>query len=166
MAVMAESVFNPHSKTTERAQRDVQRSRWHRTDASVPGCLRILVVDDNEDSADSLVMLLRIEGHAARAAYSGLSAIRIAVDWCPQAIVQDIAMPGMTGYDVARTLRQWPGTTGALLIALSGSEERKRSKEAGFDHHLVKPVDFEEIRRLLSRLIPEPDHAIPKASAA
>ena len=125
-----------------------------------------MVVDDNEDAAESLAMLLRIEGHEVKTAYSGQSAVRIAVDWCPEAIVQDIVMPGMTGYDVVRALRQWPGTRGALLIALSGSEEKKRSKEAGFDHHLVKPVDFKEICRLLSRLVPEPRDAIRKASAA
>ena len=130
------------------------------------GRLHILVVDDNEDAADSQAMLLRMDGHEVKTAYGGPSAMRIAMDWCPQAIVQDIGMPGMSGYEVARALRQYPVTRHALLIAVSGTEDRGRSKEAGFDHHLVKPVDFDELRKILVPLIPETRNSIRKASAA
>jgi CheY-like chemotaxis protein len=101
-------------------------------------------------------MLLFMDGHEVRSAYAGAAAVRIARDWCPDAVVQDIGMPGMSGYDVARALRQRPDTRKALLIALSGSEEKAGSEAAGFDHHLVKPVDFDDIRDLLARLSGHP----------
>src|SRR4030095_16087142 len=100
--------------------------------------------DDNEDAAESMAMLLRIDGHEVKTAYEGPSAVRIAAEWNPQAMVQDIGMPGMSGYDVAKALRQRSGTKDILLIAVTGSEDRARSTDAGFHHHLVKTVRFRE----------------------
>lgn len=111
-------------------------------------------------------MLLRIDGHEVKTAYEGPSAVRIAAEWNPQAMVQDIGMPGMSGYDVAKALRQRSGTKDILLIAVTGSEDRARSKDAGFNHHLVKPVSFEEIRRILTNLHPEAEDELGRKSAA
>ena len=112
-------------------------------------------------------MLLRIDGHEVKTAYEGPSAVRIAVDWNPQAIVQDIGMPGMSGYDVAKALRQRSATKDTVLIAVTGSEDRALSKDAGFNHHFVKPVDFQEIREILTHLHPDADeNQLGRKSAA
>jgi len=106
--------------------------------------LRVLVVDDNADSADTMLTSLRIEGHEADVVYDGESAIQRASEFRPDAVLLDIGLPGMSGLDVARVLRTRPETQHALLIALSGygqAEDRQRSLEAGMDHHLTKPVD-------------------------
>lgn len=106
--------------------------------------LRILVVDDNHDAADSLVLLLQLHGHTAEAAYDGLSAVEIAQRNCPDVIFLDIGLPGMDGYAVARALRAAPETVATRIVALSGyarEEDRKRSRAAGFDDHLAKPLD-------------------------
>jgi CheY-like chemotaxis protein len=150
MAVVTKMISS-HVKTESTPGQAQDRSSQHRH-ISPSRRLHILVVDDNEDAADSLAMLLFMDGHEVRSAYAGASAVRIARNWCPDAVVQDIGMPGMSGYDVARALRQRPDTRKILLIAVSGSEERARSEDAGFDHHLVKPVDFDEIRDILARL--------------
>lgn len=118
-----------------------------------PRCLRLLVVDDNVDSAESFAILLRFSGHEVRTAYDGPSALGMVADYAPRVVLLDIGLPGMDGYEVARRLRQHPATAGALLIAVSGygqAEDRNCSREAGFDHHLVKPVDFEELGSLLA----------------
>ncbi|WP_169796560.1 CheR family methyltransferase [Chondromyces crocatus] len=106
--------------------------------------LRVLVVDDNEDSAESLSMLLELTGNDVKMAHDGLSALEMALQHRPDLILLDIGMPGMTGYEVAQKLRQMPALEGVLLVAMTGwgqDEDRRRSKEAGFDHHLVKPVE-------------------------
>jgi CheY-like chemotaxis protein len=108
---------------------------------------RILVVDDNVDSAESMATLLRLEGHDVRTLYAGERVAAAARDFRPDVILLDIGLPGMTGYDVARSVRTDPDAGGAAirLIALSGygrPEDRERARAAGFDEHLVKPVDF------------------------
>ncbi len=112
---------------------------------------RILVVDDNKDAADSLAMFLQIKGHDVRTADDGLAAVQEAEAFQPGVILLDIGLPTMNGYKVAERIRQERGET-VLLIALTGwgqQEDRQRSQEAGFDHHLTKPVDFDSLSRLL-----------------
>src|SRR5581483_5397086 len=100
---------------------------------------RLLVVDDNKDAADSLAMLLRLQGHEVRVAYSGMAALEMTKTYTPDVVFLDIGMPGMDGYEVARRLRQTPGLGNVMLAALTGwgqKEDRRRTAEAGFDHHL------------------------------
>ena len=114
--------------------------------------LRVLVVDDNVDAAQSLAAVLGAAGHTVRTAHNGPAAVGAAVGLRPDAVVLDIGLPGMDGYDVAKALKQGP-SAGAVLIALTGygqDEDRRRSKEAGIDHHLVKPVDPAELMELLA----------------
>jgi signal transduction histidine kinase len=112
---------------------------------------RILVVDDNQDAADSLSMLLRLDGHEVKTAYGGEQALQLAADFAVDFVLLDIGLPGMNGYEVARRLRE-KGMT-AQLIALTGygqPEDVRRAKEAGFDAHLVKPVDIDRMLEILS----------------
>jgi two-component system CheB/CheR fusion protein len=116
--------------------------------------LRVLVVDDNEDAAASLALLLRMgQGHQTRAAHDGLGALLSAQEFRPDVVLLDLALPGgLDGYEVARRLRELPATQGALLIALTGygqEEAHRRSRAVGFDAHLVKPVDLELLGRLI-----------------
>ncbi len=114
--------------------------------------LRVLVVDDNADAADSLAWLLRHGDHEVRTAHDGRQAVEVAHEFRPQAVVLDLGLPEIDGYEVARRLRQHADTRGALLVALSGygqQEHRRRSSEAGFDYHFVKPLDFGGLQRIL-----------------
>jgi PAS domain S-box-containing protein len=114
---------------------------------------RILVVDDNRDAVDSLAMMLKLSGNDVEVAYDGVSALRIAQSLRPDAVVLDIGLPGMDGYEVARRLRLQPETAGALVVAVTGygqKEDRERAHEAGFDHHLVKPIEADMLLSLLS----------------
>src|SRR5262249_5720883 len=112
---------------------------------------RVLIVDDNIDCAKSLAELLRLAGHDVRLAHDGSAALELAQAFRPEAIVLDIGLPGMDGYEVARQLRA-RDSKGVVLVALTGygrDEDRRRSLEAGFDHHLVKPVGYEALRQVL-----------------
>ncbi len=116
---------------------------------------RLLVVDDNRDAADSLALLLRLQGHEVRVAHDGPAALQIAAAYRPDLVFLDIGMPGMDGYEVARRLRQTPGLENVVLSALTGwgqQEDRRRTAEVGFDHHLVKPPEPKALERLLSDL--------------
>ncbi len=113
---------------------------------------KILVVDDNVDAADTLEALLGMDGFAVTTAYDGVAAVAQARASAPDIVVMDIGMPGMDGYDAARQIRKQPGGDKIMLIALTGwgqSNDRKRATEAGFDHHLVKPVDYELLMKCL-----------------
>lgn len=113
---------------------------------------RILVVDDNKDAAESLSLLLQLARHEVRIALDGPAALAAAREFCPEVVLIDIGLPGMNGYEVARNLRQWPEMAGAQLVAITGygqEEDRRLSLEAGFDVHLTKPVDPEELQRFL-----------------
>ncbi len=113
---------------------------------------KILVVDDNRDSAMSLSLLLELDGHEVRRAYDGLEALEIADDFRPDITLLDIGMPKLDGYGAARELRRREWAKGALLVALTGwgqQEDKRLAREAGFDHHMVKPVDPEALRQLL-----------------
>jgi two-component system CheB/CheR fusion protein len=116
------------------------------------GARRVLVVDDNVDTAESLAMLLGMDGYDVCTAHSGPAAIDAARRFAPQAVVLDIGLPGMDGYTVARALRADVTFAGCRLIAVSGygqDEDRRRAREAGFDEHLVKPVEPDALRALL-----------------
>jgi CheY-like chemotaxis protein len=115
----------------------------------------VLVVDDNVDAAVSLGMLLRLAGQDVRVAYDGPTALRMAVEFQPHLVLLDIGMPGMDGYEVCRRLRGEIGLAQATLAALTGwgqDEDRRRSHEAGFDRHIVKPVDPSVLQRLIDEL--------------
>jgi len=114
--------------------------------------LRMLIVDDNRDAADSLAMLLRISGHDIRTAYDGAEALQAAKEFRPDVVLLDIGLPKMDGHEVAQQLRQEPWGRRICLIAVTGwSEEtdRAKSRAAGFDHHLVKPLDTAQLAQLL-----------------
>ena len=113
---------------------------------------RILVVDDNVDAASSLSMLLSLDGHDVQAAYDGQSALRLAEEFRPAVVLLDIGLPRMDGYQVARRLRELPDMQSVLLVALTGygqEDARRRSHEAGFDAHLVKPLDLAALQTVL-----------------
>jgi CheY-like chemotaxis protein len=119
-------------------------------------CYRILVVDDNRDAAESMRVLLKLMGAEVRAAFDGLEALEVAASFHPQAVLLDIGMPKLHGYDVARRFRQDEGGRQMVLIALTGwgrEEDRRRAEEAGFDGHLTKPVQASDLRELLERLM-------------
>jgi CheY-like chemotaxis protein len=114
---------------------------------------RILIVDDNEDSAQSLAMLLEISDHETRSAYDGEQALRIAEEFRPQVVLLDIGLPKLNGYEVCRRIRQEPWGRDILMVALTGwgqNDDRRKSKEAGFDAHLVKPVGHESLMEIFS----------------
>jgi CheY-like chemotaxis protein len=114
---------------------------------------RVLVVDDNQDSAETIAMLIELWGHQARIVHNGPAALAEAPGWRPEVVLLDIGLPGIDGYEVARRLRQEPAMAGALLIAMTGygqERDRRMSSEAGFDHHLVKPVDPAVLQKLLA----------------
>ncbi len=149
-----------HSEGPGRGSEFVIRLPSHRPSSLVPGPsretggegpgtgdkgqIRVLVVDDNVDAAESLATLLQLSGHEVRAVYDGPGALAAARAFRPGAVVLDVGLPGMDGYEVARRLRREPGGAEMLLIALTGygqDDDRRRSEQAGFDHHLVKPAD-------------------------
>lgn len=115
--------------------------------------LRVLVVDDNLDAAQSLTMLLRAAGHDVRTAHDGPTALTTALDFKPQVVLLDIGLPGLDGFEVAKRIRQLPDLRGVVLAAMTGygqETDLQRSREAGFDHHLVKPVIFAKVKGILA----------------
>jgi len=117
--------------------------------------ISVLIVDDNVDSEESLSRLLQMLGYRTRTGNDGLEAVRLAASFRPQVALLDIGLPGMSGHDAARRIRAEQWGEGMLLIALSGwgqEDDLRKSKEAGFDHHFVKPVDLEALTALLVRL--------------
>ncbi len=117
---------------------------------------RVLVVDDNVDAADSLAMLLRLQGQEVAVAYDGPSALAKAEADPPAIAFLDLGMPRMDGYELARAFRARPALKGVLLVALTGwgqPEDRQRTREAGFDHHLVKPVEADALHRLFGERV-------------
>ncbi len=114
---------------------------------------RVLVVDDNTDAAESLALLLRLQGQEVQVAFDGSNALATAATFRPQIIFLDIGMPGMDGYEVARRLRREPNMEKVTLVALTGwgqEEDRRRSQDAGFDLHIVKPVEPEALQELFA----------------
>ncbi len=106
--------------------------------------MKIVLADDNRDSADSLGMLLEALGHEVRIAYDGIEAVKAAEELKPDFVLLDIGMPGMDGYECARAIRPQAWAAKTVLVALTGwgqEEDKRRAHEAGFDRHLTKPVD-------------------------
>ncbi len=119
---------------------------------------RILVADDNQDAADTMAMILKIMGNEVRTTNDGLQAVQTAAEFQPSVILLDIGMPELNGYEACQRIRQEPWGKKAILIALTGwgqDEDKRRSMEAGFDRHLVKPVDPLVLEKLLADLPPE-----------
>lgn len=113
---------------------------------------RILIVDDNPDSAESLAELLALSGHETHVAHDGAAAVEAARALRPEVVVLDIGLPKMNGYEAAREIRRQPHGSEVMLVALTGwgqDEDRRKSRDAGFDHHLVKPIDYRVFARLL-----------------
>jgi PAS domain S-box-containing protein len=120
--------------------------------------VRVLLVEDNADAADSLAMLLEILGHRVRVATDGAAALDVAETHRPDVMLVDIGLPGMDGYEVARRVRRDPRLAGVTLVALTGyarDEDRRRALDAGFDCHLVKPVDIDQLQSLVAGVAAE-----------
>jgi PAS domain S-box-containing protein len=115
--------------------------------------LRVLVVDDNVDAAESMAMLVKAVGHDVRTVYDGTTALRAALDYRPNVVLLDIGLPGLNGYEVAERIRRQPVLQGVVLVALTGygqGSDRQTSLEGGFDHHVVKPADFKNVQQILA----------------
>ena len=131
---------------------------------SAAACRTILIADDNRDAADSMAMLLRCAGHQVDVAYDGHEALAAAEQMRPQVMLLDIGMPGMNGYDVARAVRLQAWSANTLIVALTGwgqDSDRQRSRDAGFDRHLVKPVELESLEQAVAG-----SRSAPAAAAA
>jgi CheY-like chemotaxis protein len=114
--------------------------------------LRILVVDDNQDAADSMGLVLERAGAEVEVVHDGFSALDRVERFHPALVLLDIGMPGMDGYEVARRIRARPAFRDVMLVALTGwgqAEDRRRSLDAGFDHHLIKPAGVDQVRALV-----------------
>jgi PAS domain S-box-containing protein len=115
--------------------------------------VRVLVVDDNVDTVTTLAMLVQESGHQVRTAFDGAAVLEAALDYRPQLVLLDIGLPGLNGFEVAKQLRQQPTLKNLVLVAMTGygqDSDRQRSREAGFDHHLVKPGDFGKVLQILA----------------
>jgi CheY-like chemotaxis protein/anti-sigma regulatory factor (Ser/Thr protein kinase) len=113
---------------------------------------KVLVVDDNRDAAESLGRLLVICGHEVHTVNNGHDALKVVAEFCPAMVILDLGMPGIDGFETARRLRKSSGGEDLFLVALSGwgqDQDRSRTKAAGFDFHLVKPIDAAAVQRLL-----------------
>jgi DNA-binding response OmpR family regulator len=117
---------------------------------------RILVVDDNQDAADSLAMLIGVRGDEVRIAYDGAQALAVEREFHPDVILLDIGLPALSGYDVAERVRASRGDK-VLIVAITGwgqEKDLRRAEDAGIDHHFTKPVDFEALVALIERAGP------------
>jgi DNA-binding response OmpR family regulator len=123
------------------------------SEAAAGAHARVLVVDDNEDAADSLSTLLQVLGYTVRVAYDGPDAIVAADEFRPDAALLDIGLPKLSGYDIARHMRASRGDE-VLLVAITGwgqEDDRRKARDAGFDHHFTKPADFDLLMALLEQ---------------
>jgi signal transduction histidine kinase/ActR/RegA family two-component response regulator len=124
------------------------------TPARVTGpCRRVLVVDDNADAAESLAIILRLQGHEVRAEYGAAAALEAAQRDCPDVVLLDIGLPSMDGYEVARRMRSDARLAATRIVALTGygqPADKERARRAGFDAHLIKPLDFDALERILA----------------
>ena len=134
------------------AEADAPHEPASRTAASAPGALRILVADDNRDAADTLATLLGFMGHDVRQVHDGEAAVQESQAFDPQLVLLDIGMPKLNGYDACRRMRTDAGGAGRTFVAITGwgqPQDREKANDAGFDHHLVKPVDIDALVRLI-----------------
>jgi len=114
---------------------------------------RVLIVDDNEDSANSLALILKLGGHETASVYTAADALQHAATFRPDVVLLDIGLPGMDGYEVAQRMRELPGLRDIRLVAVTGygrPDDRLRARDAGFDDHLTKPVEFAVLERTLA----------------
>ncbi|HTV50045.1 MAG TPA: ATP-binding protein [Steroidobacteraceae bacterium] len=147
------STFTIHLPASALAREPRRGPESSGTAAAPRGYCRVLIADDNADAADSLGLLLEMSGHRVWVAHSGKAALELAMRERPDALILDIGMPGMTGYELARRVRQEAWGRRALLIAVTGwgqKDDKERAAAAGFDQHLTKPVSTELIERLLA----------------
>jgi PAS domain S-box-containing protein len=147
-------------------QSDGSAQKAHRS--FEPGDIRVLVVDDNQDIATTMSKLLSILGYQVRSVNDGAAALACVAEFRPDIVLLDIGLPTMTGYDVARKIRTMPEGASTTLIAITGygqEEDRRRIREAGFSHHLVKPVDSHVLRALLASLAKERRSEHPRRNA-
>jgi DNA-binding response OmpR family regulator len=117
---------------------------------------RVLVVDDNQDAADSLAMLLGVRGEDVRIAYDGAKALEVEREFKPDVVLLDIGLPALSGYDVAERIRE-KRRDKVLIVAITGwgqEKDLRRAEDAGIDHHFTKPVDFEALVALIERASP------------
>ncbi len=124
--------------------------------------LRVLIVDDNEDAATALELLLQQAGHSVRAAHTGPAGLAAAIEFLPDVMLLDIGLPELDGFEVAKRIRQQTALHDVVLVAMTGyglEKERQRSREAGFDHHLVKPADFGTLEQILAAVSKRVDQA-------
>lgn len=113
---------------------------------------KVLIADDNDDAAESLAMLLRLNGHEVRTAHDGDDALTLAQVFRPEVVVLDLGMPEMDSYKTGRLIRQEPWGTAVTLVAPTGwgqDRDKRRTAEAGFDHHLLKPVDLQQLENVI-----------------
>jgi CheY-like chemotaxis protein len=130
--------------------------------------LKVLVVDDNVDAADTLATVLEMTGRTTRTVRDGASVLRAATEFAPDVILLDIGLPGMSGHEVAQQLRADERFSRTVLIAVTGwgsDTDRQRSRESGFDEHLTKPIDLAALEPLLQRMTSRP-HVVPRAERA
>ena len=121
--------------------------------ATGAGPHRVLLADDNIDFAESLAMILQMTGHEVRLAHDGIEAVAAAEAFAPDFAFLDIGLPRLNGYDLARRLRAMPATRQSVLVAVTGwgqEDDKRRAREAGFDHHMVKPVEPDQILEILA----------------
>jgi len=119
---------------------------------------RILIADDNRDAAATLAMLLELMGHTVQHVNDGEAAVQSAIAFQPQIVLLDIGMPKVNGYEACRQIRAQPGGTDIMLVAITGwgqPEDRLSSKGAGFDQHLIKPVDPTMLENMLASVVPK-----------
>jgi CheY-like chemotaxis protein len=116
---------------------------------------RILIVDDNLDAAESLAILMKLAGHEVRMAFDGLEAVRAAETFRPHIVFLDLGLPKLGGGEAARQIRQQPWSKGMILVAVTGwgqDGDRRKSREVGFDEHLVKPAKLEDLTKIIDRI--------------
>ncbi len=155
-SVSARSVLGEGSEFVVRLPRvlpvESSLSATERAELTGPS-LRVLVVDDSLDTAETVAMLLKTRGHDVRIVHDGPSTLQAALDYRPDVVLLDIGLPGLDGFEVAKRLKQHPMLSGIVLVAMTGygqESDHQRSQEAGFDHHLVKPVDFGKVQQILA----------------
>ena len=137
-------------------------------DGPVTSPRRILVIDDNVDAADAITELLRMDGHDVRTLHGGADVLPTVHAFRPEVVLLDIGLPGKDGYQIAAELRADPALAGLTLIALTGyglADDRRRTLEVGFDHHLVKPIDYDELVRLLASEATATGRPVPRSPA-
>jgi CheY-like chemotaxis protein/anti-sigma regulatory factor (Ser/Thr protein kinase) len=160
------STFTVRLPAISRAEPGIEHARSHREGGSARAW-RILVVDDNEDAAETLAAVLLMSGHTTKTCHSGPAALEALASFGPEIVLLDIGLPGMDGYEVARRIRGMPEGADLLLVAITGwggESDRKRTQQAGFDEHLTKPVEFERLESVLAQLAQR--QALDKARAA